>query len=59
MKTKETLAPKTQIIEKATTLSTQIKSLRPMRSLIAKRSFKPKTIVADLVNKEAQIEKRL
>lgn len=53
MKTKETLAAKTTTTTEKTLLNTKTKSLRPMRSLVAKRSFKPKTIVATLATKEA------
>lgn len=58
MKTKETLPDKNFTLEKTTT-KTKIKSLRPMRSMVAVRSFKPKTTVANLVlNKAEEMVKR-
>jgi hypothetical protein len=47
MKTKETLDPKFLPVEKLNTKS-KPKSLRPMRSMIAVRSLKPRTGVATL-----------
>lgn len=47
MKTKETVDPKFIAPEKLNT-KTKTKSLRPMRSLMAVRSFKPKTTVAQM-----------
>ncbi len=51
MKTKETLDPKFVQIEKMN-LKTKPKSLRPMRSMVAVRSLKPKTGVAALSKSE-------
>ncbi len=55
MKTKE-IETKTFAIEK-TLPKSKPKSLRPMRSLVASRSFKPKTTVATMVMKEEMVEK--
>lgn len=57
MKTKENLETKAFSPEK-TLEKTKLKSLRPMRSLVATRSFKPKTHVAHLVVKAELMEKR-
>ncbi len=58
MKTKETIDPKTflpeQIKPKAKT-----KSLRPMPSMVAVRSLKPRTGVASLVVKSEGNEERV
>lgn len=57
MKTKETIDSKTfspeQIKPKAKT-----KSLRPMRSMVAVRSLKPRTGVASLIVKPEGVENR-
>ncbi len=50
MKTKETLEPKFLPLEKMQ--KTKPKSLRPMRSMVAVRSLKPRTAVATLVTKD-------
>lgn len=49
MKTKESIDPKNLNLEKLP--KTKQKSLRPMRSMIAVRSLKPKTGVASFVTK--------
>jgi hypothetical protein len=49
MKTKETTASKLQSLEKLAPTKAKQKSLRPMRSMVALRSFKPRTAVAELV----------
>jgi len=49
MKTKETIASKLLSLEKLATPQAKQKSLRPMRSMVALRSFKPRTAVAELV----------
>lgn len=58
MKTKETIDSKTfspeQIKAKA-----KAKSLRPMRSMVAVRSLKPKTAVANLLVKSESAERRI
>lgn len=51
MKTKETIDQKSISLEKINTVKTKTKSLRPMRSMVAVRSLKPKTGVASLVLK--------
>lgn len=57
MKTKENFDSKVFSPEKTLT-KTKLKSLRPMRSLVATRSLKPKTHVANLVMKAELTEKR-
>ncbi len=57
MKTKEQVQTKPFNFEKPTDKS-KPKSLRPMRSLIASRSFKPKTIVANMTMKAEEQNKR-
>lgn len=57
MKTKENLETKNFCPEK-TPAKTKLRSLRPMRSLVATRSFKPRTHVANLVVKSELMEKR-
>lgn len=54
MKTKETVDPKFLPVEKLNP-KTKPKSLRPMRSMVAVRSLKPKTNVATLVMKEEEM----
>lgn len=57
MKTKETLESKILNFEKPVLKFK--KSFRPMRSLVATRSFKPKTAVANMVMVKSEvIEKR-
>lgn len=57
MNTKENHEFKVLIFEKP--LKVKPKSLRPMRSLVATRSFKPKTTVANMVMlKTEEMEKR-
>jgi hypothetical protein len=46
MKIKETLDPKMMKLEKVLPQQKKPKSLRPMRSMVALRSLKPKTVVA-------------
>lgn len=58
MKTKENLESKSFTVEK-TLPKSKPKSLRPMRSLVASRSFKPKTTVANLVMKAEETERRV
>jgi hypothetical protein len=50
MKTKENLETKSPATEKKC-LKTKPKSLRPMRSMVAVRSLKPKTHVAQMILK--------
>ena len=52
MKTKETVDPKFLPLEKLNATKTKPKSLRPMRSMVAVRSLKPKTGVAQLARVE-------
>lgn len=56
MKTKEVLDPKFINNEKPV-VAPKPKSLRPMRSLVAVRSLKPRTTVAQMAQKEV-IEER-
>jgi hypothetical protein len=56
MKTKENLDSKTVNFEK-TLPKAKARSLRPMRSLVATRSLKPKTIVASM-NLKTETESR-
>ena len=58
MKTKENLESKVFNFEKPLQKDAKPKSLRPMRSLVATRSFKPKTTVANMVMKAEEIERR-
>lgn len=57
MKTKESIETKTPALEKLNPKSKQ-KSLRPMRSMVAVRSFKPKTGVATMVVKAEELQER-
>lgn len=56
MKTRKTTLDTQIVTEKQATLTKQPKSLRPMRSMVAVRSFKPKTLVASFPVKEVQEE---
>lgn len=56
MKTKENLETKTLSLENKT-LKSKPKSFRPMRSMVAVRSLKPKTHVAQLVLKADEVSK--
>ena len=57
MNTKENLESKVLIVEKP--VKVKQKSFRPMRSLVATRSFKPKTTVANMVMlKTEDVERR-
>jgi hypothetical protein len=57
MNTKEKHESRVLIFEKP--LKVKTKSLRPMRSLVATRSFKPRTTVANMVMlKTEEMEKR-
>lgn len=52
MRTKENLDPKSLRLEKVTPPAAKPKrSLRPMRSMVAVRSFKPRTAVAEFAVK--------
>ncbi len=57
MKTKESVETKTPALEKLNTKS-KPRSLRPMRSMVAVRSFKPKTGVATLAVKDDEQQER-
>ncbi len=57
MKTKEQFESKPFNFEKPQD-KTKPKSLRPMRSLVASRSFKPKTLVANMNLKTEELTKR-
>lgn len=57
MKTRKTATQDIQLApEKLTNLARQPKSLRPMRSMVAVRSLKPKTLVATFTEKGMQEE---
>jgi len=56
MKTRKTTQDIQIANEKQATLTKQPKSLRPMRSMVAVRSFKPKTLVASFQGKTLQEE---
>jgi len=55
MKTKSAVPTKTSLAEKALGTRKKPKSLRPMRSMMAVRSLKPKTVVAAM-KVEAEIQ---
>lgn len=57
MKTKETIDAKFISVEKLTPKS-KPKSLRPMRSMVAVRSLKPRTNVATLTVRSEEMEQR-
>ncbi len=57
MKTKENLDSKPFNFEPALKKA-KPKSLRPMRSLVATRSFKPKTTVANMILKTEEVATR-
>jgi hypothetical protein len=58
MKTKETIDTTTVSLEKLNT-KTKPKSLRPMRSMVAVRSLKPKAIVATMTaTKSEELQER-
>lgn len=57
MKTKESVETKTPSLEKLNTKQ-KPRSLRPMRSMVAVRSFKPKTAVATMVVKGEELQER-
>lgn len=56
MKTKDTVETKIQTAE-VTIAKAKLRSLRPMPSLMARRSFKPKTIVAHMIVKHDESAK--
>lgn len=55
MKTKSTIPTKPTLAEKALGTKKKPKSLRPMRSMVALRSLKPKTVVATMKT-EAELQ---
>lgn len=57
MKTKDTVDTKSPALEKLNTKQ-KPRSLRPMRSMVAVRSFKPKTGVATMVVKSDELQER-
>lgn len=57
MKTKESVETKTPALEKLNAKQ-KPRSLRPMRSMVAVRSFKPKTGVATMVVKGEELQER-
>ncbi len=57
MKSKETIENKPFNFEKPLEKA-KPKSLRPMRSLVASRSFRPKTNVANFATKAEEVVKR-
>ena len=48
MKNKDLITTNSQTVEKNIAPENKVKSLRPMRSMMAVRSFKPKTAVATM-----------
>lgn len=54
MKTKKTTQENQEVIEQLSNTKTKPKSLRPMRSMVAVRSFKPKTVVAAMPIKASE-----
>lgn len=56
MKTKETIESKHVHLDKLN-VATKPKSLRPMRSMVAVRSLKPRTVVASLVKPVTEVTK--
>ncbi len=56
MKTKSTLPTKPTLADKALGTRKKPKSLRPMRSMSALQSFKPRTVVASMMKKEAEVQ---
>jgi hypothetical protein len=57
MKTKETVTPQFVNLENVNPKA-KLKSLRPMRSMVAVRSLKPKTGVATMVVKSEEMSQR-
>jgi hypothetical protein len=58
MKTKETIDNKTFTLEKTVTTKVKPKSLRPMRSMVAVRSFKPRAAAELVLPKPEGMESR-
>lgn len=58
MKTKENLESTKTFAPEAAPQKAKLKSFRPMRSLVASRSFKPKTVVANMIVKAEETERR-
>jgi hypothetical protein len=58
MKTKENLESSKPFTIEAAPQKAKPKSFRPMRSLVATRSFKPKTVVANMIVKMEETERR-
>lgn len=56
MKTKENLESKSLTFDKPVKDTTKPQSLRPMRSMVKVRSFKPKTGVATMVMQKPELE---
>lgn len=52
---KPTIAPKVTALTETNVAKTKLRSLRPMRSMVAIRSLKPKTIVAKMDLKVDQV----
>lgn len=59
MKTKETINVTKPTLEDKALANTKPKSLRPMRSMIAVRSLKPRTTVAQIANPKSLTENSL
>lgn len=58
MKTKENLESLKSFNIESAPQKAKPQSFRPMRSLVAKRSFKPKTVVANMIVKMEETERR-
>ena len=59
MKTKENTESTKSFNTEAAPKKATLKSFRPMRSLVATRSFKPKTVVANMIVKAEETERRV
>jgi hypothetical protein len=59
MKTKETISNSKPTLEDKVLAKSKPKSLRPMRSMIAVRSLKPRTTVAQIANPKSLSENSL
>jgi hypothetical protein len=56
MKTKENFESKTLTFDKSVKETAKPQSLRPMRSMVKVRSFKPKTAVASMIVPKQELE---
>jgi hypothetical protein len=56
MKTKSSIPTKATAQERALGMKKKPKSLRPMRSMVALRSLKPKTVAVAMMKSEAELQ---